>query len=373
MLPLYEDFTEEISIKFAGLLKSSDASAHPGLLFDKFPHGWSPLWHAKLPEDAKKKFFNEFTGIDYGYLKDGLQSHQERQENLVRQLCGTDKPPILYMKTDWRFVSGLGSGHPYETGFIWHRTLGVPYLPGSSVKGMIRAWSEQWCDEDECNTDAARRLFGSKSIKDTPNNDKAGTLIVFDALPVRPPTLELDILNPHYQPYYDSNGDKPPADYYNPVPVFFLTVAPDQPFRFCLAPRPGAGTEDSDADVQEGIQLLQQALETLGAGGKTAVGYGTFKKDPEERKKAEQRHLRIKEQNMPKEERWRLELSRKKPQDLVNSLSRNWSKTKTNYGDDLEKFIEMIREIHGEAILRQWKNAESKNKIKAFKKIYPGG
>ena len=39
-----------------------------------------------------------------------------------------------------RFVTGLGRSHPVENGFAWRPTLGTPYLPGSSVKGMARAW-----------------------------------------------------------------------------------------------------------------------------------------------------------------------------------------------------------------------------------------
>lgn len=358
MLPLYNEFQ----------LKKSEAN--PGLLFDKFPAGWAHRWHAKLPDGAKENFFNKFTGMNYCHLKKDLQSYLERQEQLVCQLCGSDTSPLLYLKTDWRFISGLGSGHPYETGFIWHRTLGVPYLPGSSVKGMIRAWAEQWCNKEECDMDTVRRLFGSESLKDEPGSGKAGSLIIFDALPIRPPKLELDILNPHYQPYYESNGAKPPADYYNPVPVFFLTVAPDQSFRFCLAPRQGVQTEDAAVDVTRGYELLEEALKILGAGGKTAVGYGSFKEAPEEIARVKQRRLRDKLQNMPKEECWRLELIDKGSESLVNPLSRNWGKTKKYYGNDLELYLAIIREVHG-AVIREWRDSEKKNEKKAYKNVFP--
>ncbi len=274
MLPLYKDFTPFKAYNFADWLKRSSASVHPGLLFDKFAKEWAPQWHAPLREGAKNIFFKEFAEIDYTYLENDLKANLERQERLVRHLCRPDKPAMLPVKTDWRFVSGLGSGHPYETGFIWHRTLGVPYLPGSSVKGMIRAWAEQWCRDEPAIQKEAARLFGSGAENEGGSEDRAGDLIVFDALPTRPPKLELDILNPHYQPYYESNGAMPPADYYNPIPVFFLAVAPGQPFRFALAPRPGAASDDPASDLATGVQLLKDALLTIGAGGKTAVGYG---------------------------------------------------------------------------------------------------
>jgi CRISPR-associated protein Cmr6 len=33
-----------------------------------------------------------------------------------------------------------------ENGFLWHPTLGVPYLPGAAVKGLVRAYVEHWDD-----------------------------------------------------------------------------------------------------------------------------------------------------------------------------------------------------------------------------------
>lgn len=271
MLPLYR------GIHICG------SESHPGLLFDKFPDAWADGWHKALESNAKRDFFDIFAQCDYGYLAPNLNNMLERQEQLARNLCGPDQEPTLYVKTDWRFVSGLGSGHPYETGFIWHRTLGVPYLTGSSIKGLMRAWTKDWSDRAEERNDKTARinyLFGPDS--EPKEEDGTGALIIFDALPVNPPKLELDILNPHYGPYYESNGKEPPADYHNPVPVFFLTVAPGQAFRFCLAPRPGAGT---GSDVKEGLELLEEALETLGAGGKTAVGYGQMTSEQGEKEK----------------------------------------------------------------------------------------
>ena len=102
---------------------------------------------------------------------------------------------------------------------------------------MARAWAEQWSGSEE-HRQAAIRLFGPHS-EATGDQADTGALIVFDALPLTVPKLEVDIMNPHYGPYYEDRT-RPPADYYSPNPVFFLTVAPGQRFRFSLAPRPGA-------------------------------------------------------------------------------------------------------------------------------------
>lgn len=42
-------------------------------------------------------------------------------------------------------------------------------------------------------------------------------------------------MTPHYGPYYsDASGKTPPADYYNPMPIKFLTVEKTK-FEFHLA------------------------------------------------------------------------------------------------------------------------------------------
>lgn len=285
MLPLYK----LNNICWKELIRNAD-TAHAGLLFDKFPDGWNPDENyqpkhkdrnGKLIDD-KKTFFDfictKYKPITETHLKNNLDSALIRQRDLVNHLQGKS----LIVTTDWRFISGLGTAHPYETGFIWHRTLSVPYLPGSSVKGLIRAWAEQWgglSDQEEVT-----RLFGTEK-----EEAHCGALIIFDALPSQPPKLEIDILNPHYSEYYQ-NPAKPPADYLSPIPVFFLTVAPGYDFEFFLAARKDPKSEQAKQDLATGLRLLQEALETLGAGGKTAVGYGVFKesKTAQQKREAEQ-------------------------------------------------------------------------------------
>jgi CRISPR type III-B/RAMP module RAMP protein Cmr6 len=279
-LPLYAGvgfFAPGEGRGFAGGLPAIEP--HPGLVFDKFIDTWQieeggncsvqqPATGGDRRErnPGSKRAWLQETMMSYRNAERTLNTrraaavtrHQAFVEGVLRGCC-------VPMRTDWRLVSGLGNGHPFETGFVWHRTLGIPYLPGSAVKGLVRAWADPekgWggiTDRDQLD-----RLFG-----DTSENG-AGQLIVFDALPLSVPSLELDIMNPHYADYYE--GKKPPADYLSPKPVFFLTVESKQPFLFSLAPRPGSGAGKNE--VEEGEKLLIKALNTLGAGGKTAVGYG---------------------------------------------------------------------------------------------------
>lgn len=252
-----------------------------GLLFDKFIDTWMMKdgeFREQKPGEhnasdiakagGKRTFLDE--AKKRGCNNTGLAEYHKRRNQLLDMLDGKPIP----FQTNWRFVSGLGSGHPYEAGFVWHRTLGVPYLPGSSVKGLIRAWAEQWNPK---TWDEFKRLFGDM------DTDSVGTLIIFDAIPAEAPKLEVDIMNPHYSEYYQDPQHTPPADYLSPKPVFFLAVAESAKFTFALAPRRldndfrASRRDVVHPDVERGFTLLTEALEYLGTGGKTAVGYGRMK------------------------------------------------------------------------------------------------
>lgn len=252
------------------------SSAHPGLLFDRYIDGWNiPADGATCQVAApagrdspggKREFYQR---VIAAYAANAMRADLARAHAqlalLIRSLDGVQAD----IASSARFVSGLGTGHPFEAGFIFHRTLGVPYLLGSSVKGLIRAWATLWGGGPEAEVE---RLFGPPAERD---RLAAGSVIVFDALPVTPPAIELDVMNPHYGKYYgDATGATPPADYLEPKPVFFLATGPGAVFRFSLAAR--RRHEQAAADVARASELLGEALATLGAGAKTAVGYGLF-------------------------------------------------------------------------------------------------
>ena len=55
--------------------------------------------------------------------------------------CATGRQPGragAHLPMHCALVTGMGNPHPLESGFTWHPTLGMPYLPGSAV-GLVRA------------------------------------------------------------------------------------------------------------------------------------------------------------------------------------------------------------------------------------------
>ena len=247
-----------------------------GLWYDKFCHRWQDReW--KIEPQGRKDWIGTVTNGRVGDSS-ALQEAVSRTLDLLAGLHGEAR----FFATAGRFVTGLGRSHPLENGFAWHPTLGVPFLPASSVKGMVRSWVEFWLEEKE----KARRIFGSQG--------EVGTVIFLDALPAAPVQLEREVMTPHYQDYYSGKPDCPPGDWYDPNPINFLAVAKGQPFVFGVAAR---DPERNAADLAAVLACLPQALENIGAGAKTAAGYGRFVPD---------RASDVKWENQKKQERARL-------------------------------------------------------------------
>lgn len=231
---------------------------HAGLWFDRFFNRYDNNW--KVPDGGKLEWINTVAGSVGNSEK--LTAFESRQNVLIKGLDGKS----VVMDTDWHFVTGMGNNHPVENGFAWHPTLGVPYLTGAAVKGMVRGYCEAWADEKV----DLQKWFGGDGDK------QAGEIIFFDAVPIRPVKLKADIMTPHYGDWYakgdqgpNRDGSNVPADWHDPVPVPFLVVDKGQSFQFGVALRAG-----SDVELPKVIEALTQALAWIGAGAKTAAGYG---------------------------------------------------------------------------------------------------
>ncbi len=250
------------------------SGAHAGLWFERFFNRYDEDYQLDKNNDKEtktdKQRWIESVGKHCGNA-DTLKQAALQQLRLIDSLAGS----ALVFETDYHFVTGLGSSHPIENGFLWHPTLAVPYLSGSSVKGMLRHWLEHWQEQDK---ESLRKNFGSTS-KDPENNEQqVGECIFFDALPIEPVELGMDIMTPHYSPWYQNGHDKPkenpPADWYEPVPIPFLVVKKAK-FLFTLASR----NSEKQEEISKMAEYLTEALSYLGAGAKTALGYGQMTED----------------------------------------------------------------------------------------------
>lgn len=197
------------------------------------------------------------------------------------------------------FITGIGQPHPLENGFAFLKPYGLPYLAASGVKGAVRAacvetWRERYAGDEAAVRGLSKHYFGSDD-KGTERGEVAeharGALVFLDLLPepvvpgpdgkVRP-LYRLDIVNPHYMPYYE--GRDVPADWHSPVPSNFLTLRDGLSWTLRVVYAPLNRDEARQAwldDVRPGIE---RALTAGGFGAKKTWGYGLFAVQPGEQR-----------------------------------------------------------------------------------------
>jgi CRISPR type III-B/RAMP module RAMP protein Cmr6 len=186
-----------------------------------------------------------------------------------RQMITAAKAHFIDAKPEWRMVIGLGGNVALETDLTLHSLYGLPTIPGSALKGLTRAYVTGEIHKSEKEEDDSvdvKRIFGTQ--------EKEGTVIFFDAVPnpKEKIALAVDIMNPHYPDYYQTQEQlepKYPTNDQNPVPVTFLTIS-DTTFTFAIAPCKA----ENDNDAKQALAWLKDALQSYGIGGKTSTGYG---------------------------------------------------------------------------------------------------
>lgn len=179
-----------------------------------------------------------------------------------------------------RMVLGTGAKGVVEAGITLHRTYGVPYIPGSALKGLVAAFANTrlvgFDKRTEPHIPASKpgeqleppkpyhTLFGAEN--------SAGYVTFFDALYIpgsakdnKP--LTPDVITGHHGAYYVGDQPKPPADWDSPNPVSFLTATG----QYLIA------LDGPVAWVATAHKLLGLALDELGIGAKTAAGYGRMR------------------------------------------------------------------------------------------------
>lgn len=249
------------------LLKTSNL----GLLFNKYIYSWQNGW--KMEEKDSKEFRHAVSKRTQEFVKEHIANLAIRQQATLQSMKSSGwQVESFNATTDSRLIIGLGGTSVIETGMTLHPLYGFPYLPGSGLKGLARAYAEiaENFPNDETKKNLLLEIFGSMDKTRHSDDNRQGKVFFMDGLPTTFPKLDLDIMNPHYSEYYQ--GNKPPADYLNPVPITFLAVAKGRPFSFAVFSRDKALADKAKS-------WLIGGLTDLGAGGKTNVGYGYFSID----------------------------------------------------------------------------------------------
>lgn len=282
-------------------------------------------------------------------MMETLKALRGRTRGIVEAAYPQAKRTKVTLKAMGRAIVGFGSPHPYETGMTLNWLYGFPYFPASALKGAARAYAVRALGEKlglhrsairperdstkgpltlladlleaPDNTTRMRiheRLLKHREVEGRPElrkrlidrewhqqaleilfalgaGERAGLVTFFDALPMGFPELKLDIINPHYGPYYQQRDPQPPADYHDPKPVFFLSIAQGAVFETWLAleadfwddvkkalpkERDGFWSKDAieemrpEACLSTVAQWLSEASAWWGIGAKGSAGYG---------------------------------------------------------------------------------------------------
>jgi len=240
------------------------------------------------------------------------KAYEWRKKVLPKVGCETQ-----VFKVKGRIAVGLGSESAFEVGFRFLKPYGMPYIPGTALKGLAAhychcVWGEQdkrFRQEGEYykfmfgSSEETRKKSDARKKSDEGEESctkEAGHLVFYDAwieLPnvsgkeetgmdvkEKKSPVSLDVVCSHHQEYYTGsdkdNGRRPPADFDSPNPVHFLSASG----RFLigvscrLSRDPSMPSEGAQKEAREwaklGMSLLEDALSEWGIGAKTAVGYG---------------------------------------------------------------------------------------------------
>lgn len=248
--------------------------AHAGLVFDRYLRIWTGGLDApdrrKEHHDTLKAFVRQYNERAHSAEHTALLAEAHAR---LDRIAGEDGHRAF--QTTFRLTTGLGQAHPLENGFVLDPVIGVPLLPGSSVKGLLRAHMRA----EGTMRSRAIELLGNETPDRMTGDEQsqAGRLVVLPALPQTWPLLAVDVINCHHPEYY-GGGRGAPVDWENPVPVYFLAVDSGVDFVFRLGVRPTRHRDEARdrKDVSDGFELLESALALLGIGAKTAAGYGVM-------------------------------------------------------------------------------------------------
>lgn len=244
----------------------------PGHNYNLYLQCWdSETWKLKEGPSRNKAMKGVFK-TSPSYMRSSTKSINRRYARLIDRFPPSRRLTI-HAKSIAPLVTGMGLEHPLDNGFAFLNPYGLPYLPGSGIKGVLRKSWKELHDREEVGD-----LFGPEVDC---NTGKRGAVTFWDCIPeMSGHNMSQDIMTPHYGKYYESKDS--PNDAGIPIPIPFLVIPPGSEFVFHV-------TADERLLRIEGLvngqwktkmqEAFKHACSWIGFGGKTSLGYGAMMVD----------------------------------------------------------------------------------------------
>jgi CRISPR-associated protein Cmr6 len=228
-------------------------------------------------------------------LKDLVNAELKRWASLV------ERASRFQLINATRLIIGLGGKGALEFGITLHHVTGLPFIPGSALKGLARSYALLTLAEAEdvaMDAESLKQFDEALSSPDAKHEQgserwhyqqafgsqgSAGVCQFFDGVlaEIRSETLfTLDVMTPHFFSYYSSSGGSAPHDADNPNPVSYMTISAGNAFGFAIGLRHAADHEGNRDTLKQARRWLKDALQEMGVGSKTSSGYGYFVPEP---------------------------------------------------------------------------------------------
>jgi len=292
----------------------------PGHRFGLYFPVWNSRW--EIIKDKKTDAAGRVLSLQPDDRK-RMVSLAERQQVLALGLG--DTVISQYAISTSPFVTGMGYEHPLENGFAFLNPYGLPYLPGSSVKGVLRRAAK----ELDVDAEDVAELFGSSAA-----DGSQGALNFWDAFPQG--KLALDVMTPHHGDYYQEKSA--PHDSGQPNPIVFLTVAPEAKFAFHVQLIRSIAMSDWQAVLRE---CFEHAFDWMGFGAKTSVGYGAMMHDQKAQESVERMRVQA------------AETARKAAMTPLDCDLETWKSMDSNLRENaISTWVKRMQEVESEDALR---------------------
>jgi CRISPR-associated protein Cmr6 len=228
-----------------------------GLYHNKFFNQWNEM----LNDLDKNEWLKEIPEGGLGN-EDLIKEYNLRQQKHIESKEGI----LINLQSISKLLIGFGNSHPVENSLTFHHTLGIPYIPGSSLKGAVKSFCLNYLNVENS---LVNNIFGCSNNKSI----GLGSIHFLDIIPSKKIQLVKDIMTPHYNQYYQSSKNIP-GDWYAPNPIRFVAIKEQSRFQTGIIPK--------NSNAKENLEIVEkwmiETLETSGLGAKTSVGYGRFQK-----------------------------------------------------------------------------------------------